>query len=174
NRPLPGYFYRLSPIAQRRYLKSDAVESYDFVPGPAALRLTVHLVEALSAEMTSPAIERATRDLADELCQALGVRGIKITVYGVRPHNTRGELHGIFYPARPPYIKLWMRTAQRHQVVKPKTFIRTLLHELGHYFDYSVLNLGDSFHTGGFFKRESSLLKALWPEVPWTSAGAHK
>jgi len=93
----------------------------------------------------------------------------------VRPHNTRGELHGIFYPkgptARPgaPLIILWMRTAQRHDVVKPRTFLRTLMHELGHYLDYALLRLDESFHTSGFFRRESFLVRILFPtesEVP--------
>jgi hypothetical protein len=85
----------------------------------------------------------------------------------VRPRNARGELHGLFYPydARtrtPPRIVLWMRTAQRHDVVKPKTFVRTLMHEVGHYLDYALLRLEDSYHTQGFFKRESSLVRALF------------
>jgi hypothetical protein len=62
-----------------------------------------------------------------------------------------------------------MRTAQRHDVVKPKTFLRTLMHELGHYLDYALLRLDDSFHTSGFFKRESFLVRTLYrtnPESP--------
>jgi hypothetical protein len=55
-----------------------------------------------------------------------------------------------------------MRTAQRHDVVKPKTFVRTLMHEVGHYLDYALLRLEDSYHTQGFFKRESSLVRALF------------
>ena len=57
---------------------------------------------------------------------------------------------------------VWMRTAQRHDLVRPKTFLRTLMHELGHYLDYSCLNLGESFHTKGFFKRESFLVRSLY------------
>jgi hypothetical protein len=56
-----------------------------------------------------------------------------------------------------------MRTAQRHDIVKPKTFVRTLMHELGHHLDYALLKLGDSYHTRGFFQRESSLVHALRP-----------
>jgi hypothetical protein len=58
---------------------------------------------------------------------------------------------------------LWTRTALRHDVVKPKTFLRTLMHELVHYFDYAVLRLGNSYHTRGFFKRESFLVRAVFP-----------
>ncbi len=161
---LPAFFYRLSPAAQRTYLRSDAIESFNLVPSPEALRMTATLMNALAEGRQAAAAGLIARQLAGELCRLLQVRPIDIEVRGVRPHNTRGELHGIFYPTRPPRIVLWMRTARRHQTVKPKTFIRTLLHEIGHYLDYALLRLGNSFHTSGFFKRESSLVRALLPE----------
>ncbi len=157
---LPAYFYRLSAAAQRIYLRSDAIDSFNLTTSPAALRIADALIKTL-AEGRQAAIAIAARELADEVCRLMGVRPINVEVRGVRPHNTRGELHGIFYPTRPPRIVLWMRTAQRHQTVKPRTFVRTLLHELGHYFDYAVLRLGESYHTAGFFKRESALMRAL-------------
>ena len=93
-----------------------------------------------------------------------GVAPVAVDVREVRPKNARGELHGLFYPAdprrrMPPNLVLWMRTAERREVVKPRTFVRTLMHELVHYFDYSVLKLEDSFHTRGFFARESYLVR---------------
>jgi hypothetical protein len=54
-----------------------------------------------------------------------------------------------------------MRTAAHKRVVAFRTFLRTLLHELCHHLDYDLLALPDSFHTEGFFKRESSLFKQL-------------
>ena len=107
------------------------------------------------------------RALTAEICRRLATPPVNVEVRGVRPRNTRGELHGLFYPYDPrlrrqPYIVLWMRTAQRHDVVKPKTFVRTLMHEIGHYLDYALLRLEDSYHTQGFFKRESSLVRALF------------
>ena len=99
--------------------------------------------------------------LMSELCRGFAVPAIRVEVRGVRPHNARGELHGLFKLSKPPEIVLWMRTAQRHAVVKPRTFLRTLLHELCHYLDYSLLHLEDSFHTMGFFQRESFLVRSL-------------
>lgn len=160
---LPAFFYRLSAASQRTYLRSDAIETFNLVPSSEALRMTAVLIKTLT-EGRQAAAALGARQLADELCRLLQVRPIEIEVRGVRPHNARGELHGIFYPTRPPRIVLWMRTARRHQTVKPRTFIRTLLHEIGHYLDYALLRLGDSFHTRGFFQRESSLVRALLPE----------
>jgi hypothetical protein len=35
------------------------------------------------------------------------------------------------------------------------------LHEVVHHLDYTLLGLGESFHTDGFFQRESSLVRQL-------------
>jgi hypothetical protein len=168
---LPGYFYRLPARAQRIWLKSDSIGQFDLVADAATFSLTTALIAALPLGATL-VIERAAQALADHVCGLMAVRAVRVEVRGVRPHNTRGELHGIFYPHGPsprpgaPLIILWMRTAQRHDVVKPKTFVRTLMHELGHYLDYALLRLEESFHTTGFFRRESFLVRTLFPPQP--------
>jgi hypothetical protein len=165
---LPGYFYRLPARSQRVWLKSDSIDRFDLIPDSATFSLTAALIAALPSGALLT-IERAVQALADQICGLMAVRTVRVEVRGVRPHNTRGELHGIFYPRGPssragaPLIILWMRTAQRHDVVKPKTFLRTLMHELGHYLDYALLRLEESFHTTGFFRRESFLVRTLFP-----------
>lgn len=182
---LPRFFYRLSARAQRTYLKGDAIDRLDVVPSPSAFSLTAALMRALEFGAPSP-VERAAQALVNELCRLLGVRSVRVEVRSVRPRNAVSELHGIFYPRGPgrratatmvhgaptthrpgnPLIILWMRTAQRHDVVKPKTFLRTLMHELCHYLDYALLKLEDSFHNPGFFKRESFLVRMLYQAEP--------
>ena len=165
---LPAYFYRLPVRTQRIWLKSDSIDHFDLVPDATASGLSVSLMSALQSG-TPLLIERAAQELVTVVCTSVAVNPVRVQVRGVRPHNTRGELHGIFYPRGPsvragaPLIILWMRTAQRHEVVKPKTFLRTLMHELGHYLDYALLGLGESFHTTGFFRRESFLVRMLTP-----------
>ncbi len=165
---LPQYFYRLPARAQRVWLKSDSIDRFDLIPDAVTFSLTAALIDA-RASGSPLLIERAAQALADKICRLMVVRAVRVEIRGVRPHNTRGELHGIFYPRGPssrpgpPLIILWMRTAQRHDVVKPKTFLRTLVHELGHYLDYALLRLEDSFHTTGFFRRESFLVKTIFP-----------
>ena len=163
---LPSFFYRLSSRAQRTYLKSDSVERFDYVPDVAARNSLNALMRALEAGNPA-ACTACARALAAEICRGLATAPVTVEVRSVRPRNARGELHGLFYPydprtRTPPRIVLWMRTAQRHDVVKPKTFVRTLMHEVGHYLDYALLRLEDSYHTQGFFKRESSLVRALF------------
>ncbi len=161
---LPAFFYRLSARAQRCYLKSDAIDRYNFVPSAAALARTHAMLQTLEAGSIAT-INQAAQHLVNEVCRVMGIAPVRVEIRGVRPRDQRSELHGIFYPReRPPRMVVWMRTAQRRDVVKPKTFLRTLLHELGHYLDYAFLNLEDSFHTKGFFKRESFLVRALYVE----------
>jgi hypothetical protein len=170
---LPAFFYRLPLRAQRRYLASDSIDRFPLTASPAALTMVANLMTALDGGAPS-IVQRASQALLNEVCRLLSVRPVRLEVRSVRPHNSRGELHGLFYPQAPatrggtpgaPLIVLWMRTAQRHDVVKPRTFLRTLMHELGHYLDYALLKLEDSYHSGGFYQRESFLVRTLCPAV---------
>lgn len=163
----PAFFYRMPPRAQRTWLLSEAIERFEFASTRAACDAVATLVLALQSG-GAVATAEAARIVAREVCAMAGVAALAVEVKSVRPRNQRGELHGLFFPfdARtrtPPRIVLWMRTAQRHAVVQPRTFVRTLMHELVHYLDYSLLRLGDSHHTMGFFKRESFLVRMLMP-----------
>jgi hypothetical protein len=104
-------------------------------------------------------VERVAQAIADEISGALRVPRVRVMVSGTRPSNARGELHGLYTPTNggTATIKVWMITAKLGKVVAFKTFLRTLLHEVCHHLDYALLRLGDSLHTDGFYKRESSL-----------------
>ena len=103
----------------------------------------------------------------------LEVSPVEVKVLAVRPSLRYGELHGLYThdPKHPPRIQVWMRTAHHRRVVAFRTFLRTLLHEVGHHLDYTHLKLADSFHTEGFFKRESSLFYQLVPKAPVRPSG---
>ncbi|HEV8474973.1 MAG TPA: DinB family protein [Methylomirabilota bacterium] len=108
---------------------------------------------------TQAASERVIRGLAE----VLGAPPVRVEVLAARPHARWGELHGLYTAERGkrPKIQLWMRTAKQKRVVAFRTYLRTLLHEVGHHLDYTVLKLGESYHTEGFYKRESSLFHQL-------------
>jgi len=158
-----AYYRRLTRAQQRVYRQSDGVGAIR-LPGARELRpLTEPLAAALQAGDRAGVQAAADRLLAG-LTAALGVSPLRAQVLAVRPSRSWGELHGLYTPAQGggvARVTLWMRTAQRRQVVKFRTFLRTLLHELGHHLDYELLGLADSFHTEGFYKRESSLLHQL-------------
>ncbi len=158
-----AYYERLAPAQKRVYRASDAVAELP-LPAPERLRPAAAALEAALASGERQAVEGAAQRLANGICDQLGVRRVAVTVLASRPHYRWGELHGLYEPARRPRhprITLWMRTAKRRQVVAFRTFLRTLLHELLHHLDYVLLRLPESFHTEGFYRRESSLFRQL-------------
>ncbi len=158
-----AYFTRLTRRQQAIYLESDGITALQL---PEAARLQP-LVTALAQALESgerPRTEAAGQRLALGLVSALGAPPVRVTVLAARPHAGWGELHGLYEsPGRgeSPLITLWMRTARQKRVVAFRTFLRTLLHEVGHHVDYTLLRLGDSFHTQGFYARESHLFHQL-------------
>jgi uncharacterized damage-inducible protein DinB len=159
-----AYFERLTRRQQAIYLRSDAVAAMP-LPRPEPLRpLVADLARALESG-DRRLTESATQLLATALVRALGVPPVRVKVLAARPHARWGELHGRYETARgrrePPVITLWMRTALQKRVVAFRTYLRTLLHEMGHHVDYTLLRLGDSFHTQGFYQRESHLFHQL-------------
>ncbi len=160
-----AYYRRLTPRQKQIYRASDAVPAVKLPPGKPLLPVVVKLARALKQE-NRVKIKAASQELLDGLTTRLDVARVHVTVYSVRPHAHWGELHGEYVrPSRGERIQkritVWMRTAQRKQVVAFRTFLRTLLHELCHHLDYELLKLKDSFHTEGFYKRESSLFHQL-------------
>lgn len=145
------------------YRHSDRITAIRIPERDSLLPLVQRLGQALQEE-NDHLTQRLTQGLADSLTTTLKVPGVRVRVFQVRPSNSRGELHGLYSPretSRNPEITVWMRTAKRRQVVAFRTFLRTLLHELCHHLDYTLFKLNDSFHTEGFYKRESSLLNQL-------------
>jgi len=161
-----AYYERLSRAQQRVYRQSDEIAMIR-LPGTRALTPLVEEMAAALASEDRRGTESAADRLLGELTTRLGVPPLRAEVLAVRPSKNWGELHGLYTPAehgRPARATVWMRTARRRQVVAFRTFLRTLLHEVCHHLDYELLRLADSFHTEGFYKRESSLLKQILGE----------
>lgn len=157
-----SYYHRLSKRQQQVYRCSDAVSAI-VLPKSAGLRsATTALAQAL-ALANRAATEASCQRIADGIAERLDVAPLRIKVLARRPKMQGGELHGIYERTDKgrAVIKLWMRTAERRQVVAFRTFFRTLIHELCHHLDYEWLRLADSLHTEGFYKRESSLVQQL-------------
>jgi hypothetical protein len=171
---MPSFRHRLTRSQQLQYDRSNAVS---FVP----VRVTPPLIQAVgllpeSLQTANRArTERIAQAICDEICVILRVPPLRVHVDEVRPSDHRGELHGLYVPAgrgRRDRVRVWMMTAKRGQVVAFRTFLRTLLHEVCHHLDYTLLRLDSSFHTDGFFKRESSLFNQLVaPRPPRASPG---
>lgn len=163
-----AYYNRLTRREQRIYDQSDRVGAVP-LPGVEALRpLTGALAEALELEDRQET-EVVCQQLVSGLTARLNLAPVRVEVLAVRPSRSWGELHGLYTPSmgrKPAKLSLWMRTAKQRRVVAFRTFLRTLLHEVCHHLDYALLGLEESFHTQGFYKRESSLFSQLVGDRP--------
>jgi hypothetical protein len=158
-----AYYANLKPRQKATYRRSDETVKLA-LPNRAGFAPLVASIGTALASEDRARVERAARALVDSLAAAFDVSPVKVKVLSRRPSTAESELHGLYDPAEgraPPVIRVWMRTAAHKRTVAFRTFVRTLLHELCHHLDYELLKLDDSFHTEGFFKRESSLFKQL-------------
>jgi hypothetical protein len=157
-----AYYAKLRPRQKAIYRRSDEIEELK-LGGGGFEPLVRDLAAALEAEHRA-GVERAAQRLANAVLTSLGIVGVRVKVLSTRPSTSSSELHGLYELGERhevAVIKVWMRTSHHKRVVAFRTFLRTLLHELCHHLDYRLLKLEDSFHTEGFFKRESSLFKQL-------------
>lgn len=161
-----SYYKKLGSTQQRIYDQSDRITNITlnhadkFQPYVGALALALERDDKNKTQEIS-------QKIVIGLCRVFGVPGIKMVVLAKRPSHSWGELHGLYerdIQAQRAKLTVWMRTAKRKDVVSFKTFLRTIVHEFIHHLDYTRLRLADSFHTQGFYKRESSLLKQLLNE----------
>jgi len=162
-----AYYDRLSPARQRIYRKSDAIARVA-LPDVAALLPLAAAIEAPLAAGARMALNTACQALVDALDAQLATPPVKVRVLERRPSNSQGELHGLYEPGdegERAVVSVWMRTAQKEQVVKFRTFLRTLVHEMCHHFDYELYGLAETFHTQGFYARESVLVRELLAET---------
>jgi len=161
-----AYYAKLSAARQRIYRKSDAIVRLDPPAGVHAGARVARIRESLSRDDRA-AVQVASQGLIDALVAGYAVPKIRVRVLAQRPADETGELHGLYEPEdadEPAHITVWMRTAARRDVVAFKTFLRTLVHELCHHLDYELFKLPETFHTEGFYKRESTLANALFAQ----------
>jgi hypothetical protein len=159
----PAWYRRLPAGLQRVAAASDRVPTVPLRAGPA-LRGAVAALPGVLATGRERDVQALAQRVADGICAALSVPAVRVRVALRRPPLRGGELQGLYTPANGSgrdLITVWMLTAKRGQVVAFRTFLRTLLHELCHHLDYTLLHLRDSLHTQGFYQRESSLFHAL-------------
>jgi hypothetical protein len=162
--PFP-YYDNLSPARKRIYRKSDSIEGIP-VEDPGQIHpIVVKLKKALEENKRREVAKHSSR-ICRLVCDGLGVETLKVKISTKRPSDEVQELHGLYewIEGETPVLTVWMKTAVKGQVVAFKSFLRTVLHELCHHLDYTFFELEESFHTEGFFKRESSLYRQIVPE----------
>jgi len=168
-----AYYARLNKADKATYRRSDAIAEIALADAQQLQPLRERLERTLAGENRKD-VEADARSLCTALAADIGAPPVTVSVLAARPRRDWGELHGLYEPAegrRRARVTVWMRTARHKRVVAFRTFLRTLLHEMCHHFDYEYLALDDSFHTEGFFRRESSLFRQLVPATRASDKG---
>ncbi|MDQ6882852.1 MAG: hypothetical protein M3077_01250 [Candidatus Dormibacteraeota bacterium] len=150
------------------YERSKGLETITWRYPPVGRGLALALLEEASADGRQATGQR----LLDTLDDAAGLPPCKLAVAD-RPqrHRTRdGRLalktYGYYRIAwdavpRRGSIRIYNLTAIRQQVLAPKVFLETLLHEWVHHYDFTGLELDRSPHTSGFYARIRDLAESL-------------
>ncbi len=164
-----SYYNHLSKKNKATYLKSESINLIE-INSVLPLRRCLQGINVALKNENKERVELLSQHLTNKLCNNLLIKALKVKVLSVRPKNRHSELYGMYEPSfsrAKSMLTIWMRTSTKKQPVRFKTFLRTLMHELCHHYDYEHLGFSDSFHTIGFFNRESSLYKqviAYYPE----------
>ena len=159
---------RYSPDAT--YLRSQASLALPFRPSAVARGITLRLVDASDDHRER---RRLGQLLIDQLNADAQLTRCQLTVAD-RPqvhHHDGQRLQSKTYgyynctfddgAVNGARIRVYHRTAVRQQVISPKVFLNTLLHEWMHHFDFAGLGLSRSPHTAGFYTRLRVLAGAL-------------
>ncbi|MBS2013864.1 MAG: hypothetical protein JST00_13325 [Deltaproteobacteria bacterium] len=158
-----SYYDRLSAKDKATYRTSDEITAVH-IPDPAALAACSKAIEMALFSGVRVRVAKAVVAFVDAFCTQIFAPAVKVHVREVRPDLESAELHGLYTfrtEDSPPKLEVWMRTRAHEKVVKHRTFMRTLVHELCHHIDMEVIGLEESFHTQGFFRRESSIVRQI-------------
>jgi hypothetical protein len=159
-----SFYERLTARQQSIYRQSDDIK-YLRLKTVDKLQLDAKkLGEILESEQLGD-VQLICQQIANEIISQIKAPPVNVEVLSVRPSDDWGELHGLYLPeddGEAARIQVWMRTAKHKRVVAFKSFLRTLLHELCHHLDYEHFGFPETFHTEGFYSRESSLFKQIF------------
>ncbi len=143
------------------YAASEAWPALPLPPAAAVRGRAAPLLEALAGGRAVEAGE-AGAALLEGLASFYRVGVPPLRVLGARPQAAASsganvyEVFGDYEPAT-AQIRVFSRTAVRGQIVRPKSFLCTLLHEFCHHLDVRLFGFRASYHTRGFFGRVDGL-----------------
>jgi hypothetical protein len=158
----------MTGVPRSAYERSKGEETVTWREFPLGKGIALSLLN----EVTAEGRQVKGQALLDVLNEAAGLPPCKLTVAD-RPqrHRTRGgklelKTYGYYRIAfeTTPHrgaIRIYNLTAIRRQVLAPKVFLETLLHEWVHHYDFTGLQLDRSPHTSGFFNRIRDLAETL-------------
>ncbi|HSP64588.1 MAG TPA: hypothetical protein VLO10_00215 [Candidatus Deferrimicrobium sp.] len=152
------------------YLRSQAQSGLPVAPDVVARGLVMSLLEAGDDARDRRRLGQMLIDALDDLAGLPPCAVVVADRAQVHEHDGRrlqSKTYG-YYRCRfidgavtDARIRIYHRTAVRQQVISPKVFLNTLLHEWVHHYDFAGLRLARSPHTAGFYARLRALAEAL-------------
>lgn len=150
----------ITALQQNDYALSNRLK----LPTVSICKTTKNLYHFCRDKETGSLTTVDIKELLNRICSDFGINPIAVYLEGIQPHkcNKKGKIKrktmGMFKrDCFSSYIEIYKYTAKRKQIYSSKSVVSTLLHEITHYFDYSLLGLSSSPHTAGFYKRISQL-----------------
>ena len=156
--------------ADATYIRSQSVLTLGFPPSVIARGLALRLAGASDDHRER---RRLAQMLIDDLNDTGSLAYCQLTVADrpqVHQHDgqrLQSKTYGYYNcqftdgRVREARIRIYHRTAVRRQVISPKVFLNTVLHEWMHHYDFAGLGLARSPHTAGFYTRLRALADAL-------------
>src|SRR3989344_4198099 len=143
------------------YERSNAVTTVEVAITAAARDLTDRLLRSPGTAERQGLGEALLDELAD---------GARVDICSLKASETQQYHRRVagrtvfkqygYYRPQSHYIYIQNKTAVRGQILAPRSFVETLLHEWTHHYDFLVLKLR-SIHTAGFYARLRDLKEKL-------------
>lgn len=131
---------------------------------PARIARLFSEFERAHASHSYARLQKCTQRLVSAMCEDLGVPQVGVRVLDYIPRDAFGDLHGYYEPASEGKVaEIGLCTVRsitmRH--VSCRRLLEFLIHELSHHLDLTLFELGDSFHTKGFRRRQRTLIRQI-------------
>jgi hypothetical protein len=139
------------------YDKSNSILDIDIVPSNKAKILVKKMLKSKSTILR----QKISQALLDELSVLMEIDVVRVKISDAKQYHKKSKGRVVYkqygyYKPSTKYIYINNKTAVRQQILAPKTFVDTLLHEWMHHYDHEALKL-DSIHTTGFYQRVRNL-----------------
>lgn len=152
----------MTPFSKKRnYTKSNKILAVDAYISRDAKSLARELLKSKGTKER----QSLASNILEELSNLAEITPVTVKISDSKQwHKKRGgkvafKQYGYYKPGT-KYIYITNRTAVRGQILAPKTFLDTLLHEWLHHYDTERLKL-DSIHTAGFYARLKDLKEKI-------------
>jgi len=146
---------------ENNYQKSNRIKKIKITVSTEAVILVNQLLKSSGCEIR----QKLSEKLLDELCDGAKIDIIKLEISNTKQYHRKSagrvamKRYGYYRPTS-KLIYIQNLTAVRGQILAPKTFLDTLLHEWVHHYDTYKLKLR-SIHSQGFYERLNDLKAKL-------------